>query len=73
MLAAKILGAVDEEIKDIVFKDVTPHSLGVKTIGGFMSVIVPRNTSIPIIKQKAYTTSHDNQTVIELPIFQGER
>lgn len=53
--------------------DVTPLSLGVETIGGVMSVIVPRNTSIPIIKQKAYTTSHDNQTVIEFPIFQGER
>lgn len=38
-----------------------------------MSVIVPRNTSIPIIKQKDYTTSHNNQTVIEFPIFQGER
>ena len=53
--------------------DVTPLSLGVQVEGGVMSVIIPRNSPIPIKKEKRYTTTSDNQTTLSFPVYEGER
>ena len=71
--AAILLGQVDDEITDIVLVDVTPLSLGVETVGGCMSVIVPRNSQVPVKKEKNYTTNYDNQTSLDFTVYQGER
>lgn len=54
--AAVLLGQVDQEVTDIVLMDVTPLSLGIETQGGIMSVVVPRNSPIPVRRDKDYTT-----------------
>ena len=59
--------------QDILLLDVTPLSLGVETIGGKMSVVIPRNTSIPCKKSQEYTTTEDNQRSIDFKVFEGER
>lgn len=69
-----ILGGIKSEVTDsLLLVDVTPLSLGVETEGKHMSVIVPRNTSIPCKKAETYTTTDDYQTSIEIKIFEGER
>lgn len=71
---AGVLGGEDSEtIKSLLLIDVTPLSLGMETIGGVMSTIIPRGTVIPAQKAQIYTTTEDSQTQISIRIFEGER
>ncbi|MBI1912088.1 MAG: molecular chaperone DnaK [Deltaproteobacteria bacterium] len=73
-IGAAIQGAVlAGEVKDVVLLDVTPLSLGVETLGGVMTTLIPRNTTIPSKKKEVFTTAADNQTQVEIHILQGER
>ena len=61
------------EVKDILLLDVTPLSLGVETLGGVMTTLIPRNTTIPTRKSETFSTAADNQTSVDIHILQGER
>lgn len=61
------------EIKDIVLLDVTPLTLGIETLGGVMTPLVPRNTTIPVSKSQVFSTADDNQTAVDVHVIQGER
>ena len=66
-------GIIAGEVKDVVLLDVTPLSLGIETEGGIMTVLVERNTTIPVTKQETFSTAADSQTAVTVRVFQGER
>ena len=71
--AAIQAGILTQEVKDILLLDVTPLSLGLETIGGVMKKLIPRNTTVPVRRSDTFSTSENNQTVVEVHILQGER
>ena len=71
--AAVQAGVLAGEVKDIVLLDVTPLTLGIETLGGVMTPLVPRNTTIPVSKSQVFSTAENNQTAVDINILQGER
>ncbi len=71
--AAVQAGVLTGEVKDIVLLDVTPLSLGIETLGGVSTVLIPRNTTVPIRKSQTFSTASDSQPAVDIVILQGER
>ncbi|KAF5762668.1 putative Heat shock protein 70 family [Helianthus annuus] len=73
IMAANVSGSSDKSVKDVLLHDVTPLSLGIDVKGDLFSVVIPRNTPIPTSNSKKYHTRYDNQSVIAIEVYQGER
>jgi molecular chaperone DnaK len=71
--AAIQAGVLSGEVKDVVLLDVTPLSLGVETMGGIMTKIIERNTTIPVRRSEVFSTAEDNQPAVDINVLQGER
>ena len=71
--AAIQAGVLAGEVNDIVLLDVTPLTLGIETLGGVMTPLVPRNTTIPVSKSQVFSTAENNQTAVDIHVLQGER
>jgi molecular chaperone DnaK len=73
MGAAIQAGVLQGDVKDVLLLDVTPLSLGIETLGGIMTKMIDRNTTIPTRKSQVYSTAEDNQQAVTIRVFQGER
>jgi molecular chaperone DnaK len=71
--AAAQAGILQGEVRDVLLLDATPLSLGIETLGGVMTVLIPKNTTIPTSKSEVFSTAADNQTSVEIHVLQGER
>ena len=71
--AAIQAGVLGGEVKDVLLLDVTPLSLGLETLGGVMTTLIPRNTTVPYKKSEVFSTADDNQTAVDVHVMQGER
>ena len=71
--AALQAGVLKGEVEDVVLLDVTPLSLGLETLGGVMTKVIERNTTIPARRTETFSTAEDNQTAVDIVVLQGER